>query len=272
MSGLPTGPSDRPVLDRAGLERVLARAAELQAGTGDAPESLSEKQLLDLGNEVGLSAEHLKQALAEERGRALVEPESGLAVSLAGSSTVAAVRVVPGTPASVLASLDTLMQRDEVLVLKRRFPERLVWEAQRGLVGGIRRGFALSGRAHHLTTATDVIASVSAVDQGRVHVRLSADFSEARGRRITGAGFGALAMLITGAPLLVIGVAPVLAAIPPLVLAATTVVVTRSQYQKLLARAQVALEQALDRLEFAPAPSAHPVKALFDAIAPPRGR
>lgn len=272
MSDLPTAPSDRPVLDRSGLERVLARAAELQAITGDAPESLSEKQLLDLGNEVGLSAEHLRQALAEERGRALVEPESGLAVQLAGVSTVAAARVVPGTPASVLAALDTLMQRDEVLVPKRRFPERLVWEAQRGFVGGIRRGFALSGKLHHLTNATDVTAAVTAVDPGRVHVRLSADFSETRGRRITGAAAATAVLLMIGAPLLVMGIAPLLAAIPPLALAATTVVVTRSQYQKVLARAQVALEQALDRLEFAPAKPPHPVKALLDAIAPQRSR
>lgn len=266
------------MLDRAGLERVLARAAQLQAVTGDAPESLSEKQLLDLGNEVGLSPEHLRQALAEERGRALVEPESGLAVQLAGVSTVAAVRVVPGTPASVLASLDTLMQRDEVLVLKRRFPERLVWEAQRGLVGGLRRGFALSGKAHHLTAATDVTAIVSAVEPGRVHVRLSADFSETRGRRVSGASFGSLAILVAGAPLLalviapILGMAPILGLIPPVVATATIVMATRGAYQKMLARAQVALEQALDRLEFAPPPAPSTVKALIDAIAPPRNR
>ena len=50
-------------------------------------------------------------------------------------------RVVPGTPASVLAALDATMQRDEVLVLKRRFPERLQWEAQHGFVGRLRRRF-----------------------------------------------------------------------------------------------------------------------------------
>jgi len=59
-------PSARP-LDRAALERVLGRAAELQAGGADAPETLTEAQLLEIGREVGLSPEHLRQALAEER-------------------------------------------------------------------------------------------------------------------------------------------------------------------------------------------------------------
>jgi len=70
MPSDPPAPADSPggsliPLDRAALERVFARAAELQAHLPDAPEQLTEKQLLDLGNEVGIPAEHLRQALAE---------------------------------------------------------------------------------------------------------------------------------------------------------------------------------------------------------------
>ena len=60
-----------PALDRSGLERVLARAAELQSATGETPEQITEAQLIELGKEVGLSAQHLRQALAEERTRSL---------------------------------------------------------------------------------------------------------------------------------------------------------------------------------------------------------
>ena len=56
-------------LDRASLERVLARASELQAGSGETPDEFTEDQLIDLGKEVGLSPQHLRQALAEERTR-----------------------------------------------------------------------------------------------------------------------------------------------------------------------------------------------------------
>ena len=257
--------SDSGVLDRAGLERVLARASELQAAVGDSPEALSEAQLLELGSEVGISPEHLRQALAEERGRGLLPAERGLAVFAAGASSIAAARVVPGTPASVLAALDATMQREEVLVLKRRFPERLVWEAQRGLVGGLRRGFALSGRSYHLAGATDVSAGVAAVDGTRVHVRLLASFVDVRTRRIELAIAAAVAFLVASIPLRLMGVDPVLSWLPAALLAGAAVLATRRQYRRLLARAQVALEQVLDRLEYGGAkPSA--AQALLDAI------
>jgi len=263
-----TARPEPPVIDRAGLERVLARATELQAAVGDRPEALSEQQLIELGSEVGISPEHLRQAIAEERGRGLLPPEPGISVALAGVSSVAAARVVPGTPAGVLAALDATMQRDEVLVLKRRFPERLMWEAQRGFIGGL--GRALSGRSHHLANATDVTASVAAVDATRVHVRLLANFADERGRRLAVASGLSIAMLLTGVPLLVMGFAPAAAIVPPLVFGGSTWVVTRRQYRRMLARAHVALEQVLDRLEYGAAkPTA--AQSLLDAIVgPPR--
>src|SRR5262245_24264755 len=84
-------------IDRASLERVLARASELQAGTGDTPDEFTEDQLIELGREVGLSPQHLRQALAEERTRSnLPEDERGLSASLFGPSRVSASRTVPG--------------------------------------------------------------------------------------------------------------------------------------------------------------------------------
>lgn len=258
------------MLDRAGLERVLARATELQSAVGDSPEALSEQQLLDLGSEVGIAPEHLRQALAEEQGRGLLPPETGIAAVLAGASSIATARVVSGTPASVLAALDSAMQRDEVLVLKRRFPERLTWEAQHGLIGGLRRGLALSGRRYHLASATDVSAGVAAVDGTRVHVRLVANFGDVRTRRLEMASLAALALLLTAAPLFAIDVTPALAILLPVLTASVVLTVARRQYQRMLARAQVALEQVLDKLEYGQSrPS--PARALLDAIAgPPR--
>jgi len=60
-------------LDRSSLERVLARAAELQSTSGDTVEEFTEEQLLELGREVGLSPQNLRQALAEERTRSSEE-------------------------------------------------------------------------------------------------------------------------------------------------------------------------------------------------------
>ena len=52
-------------LDRAALERVLARATELQALSSEPPEGLNDTQLLELGQEFGISSEHLRQAWSE---------------------------------------------------------------------------------------------------------------------------------------------------------------------------------------------------------------
>src|SRR5438105_10356799 len=127
-------------LDRGALERVLARAAELQAGSGEPEEVLTEDQILDLGKEVGLSSQHLRQALAEERTRVALPPdEGGLGAKLLGGARVGASRTVPGNAADILEAIDQWMQRQECLQVKRQFADRIVWEARRDLVGTVRR-------------------------------------------------------------------------------------------------------------------------------------
>jgi hypothetical protein len=142
-------PARQTLLDRQALERVLARAAELQ-GAGALPESydlISEAQLLDIGNEVGLNPATISQALAEERTRVNVPEERGIVAQIAGAGFASATRTVPGTARDVLATIDTGMQRDECLQVQRRFSDRITWEPQRGLFGKIRRTVNLSGRS-----------------------------------------------------------------------------------------------------------------------------
>ncbi len=236
-------------LDQRALERVLARAAELQGLDSDAPEGLTDAQLIDLGKEVGIDAAHLRRALAEERARPFQREEGWFADRVAGAAGVSAERIVPGTPASVLARLDRHMQRDEVLTLKRQRPDQLVWEAQRGLWGGLRRGLALSGKNFHLTGASDVSAQVIPVDGQSVLLRLSADFTRERETRMALAGLSWIGLMLLCAPLFVMGVGLVLAAIPPVALTAAAVTLLRRRHASVLNRSQVALEQLLDRLE-----------------------
>src|SRR4051812_46449460 len=105
---MPEG-SGKSLVSRAALERVLARAAELQSQTGDdtdAPDALTEQQIVELGKEVGLSASYLRQALAEEQAR-IDSPAggaSGVATRLFGGTRVAVQRVVPGSAANVLST------------------------------------------------------------------------------------------------------------------------------------------------------------------------
>src|SRR5687768_6075340 len=105
---LPVPRSAGRALDRAAMERVLARAAELQMQSGDADpgDALTESQLLELGSEVGIAPDVLRRALAEEHTRVMLPEEAGLAARVAGPAIVGAARVVDGAPAAVLATID----------------------------------------------------------------------------------------------------------------------------------------------------------------------
>jgi hypothetical protein len=66
--------------------------------------------------------------------------------------------------------------------------------------------------------------------------------------------------------LLAINVQPALAVVPGALMAALTVFVSRARYANLVARAQVVLEQALDRLEFADSKPPTTAQVLLDAF------
>ena len=250
----------RSPLDRSALERVLARAAELQAGIGDRAEDLTDEQIVELGKEVGLAPEHLRQALAEERTRSAMSPETGgLGERLFGASALNASRTVDGSPRNVLKVLDAWMQREECMQVKRHLDERIVWEPQRGLVSVARRALNVSGRSYALSQAHEVAATVVSVGANRVLVRLDADFSNKRSDMTRGtvavsalgiASSGALTAIALVAALaapvaLVVGVA----ATPAIVLTGTGYWAMKSSYARWLTRGQLALEQLLDRLE-----------------------
>ena len=235
-------------IDRAAVERVLARAFELQSANAVDPEGrLSEAQLESLAKEVGLDPINLRQALAEDRTRAGVAEERGMLASLFGGAVVSAQRTVRGKPPEVLAALDDWMQRQEALVVQRHFADRMIWEARRDLVGLLRR--AASGRGHALARATTVGATVVAVDESRVAVRLDAQLSGYRtlmARQTVG---------LTGASLVAGGVLavlafPALAVVAPAALVAPgSYFIARDSHRNAALRAHLVLEQVLDRLE-----------------------
>ncbi|HEX3868693.1 MAG TPA: hypothetical protein VHV78_18155 [Gemmatimonadaceae bacterium] len=239
-----------PRLDRAALERVLARAAELQGDPAETGEEFAEEQLVDLGKEVGLSPQHLRQALAEERTKSIVAgDEAGFFARIFGPSRVRAGRTIAGKPDDVLATIDAWMQRQELLVVKRHHSDRIVWEARRDFVVGIKRALKVGGRDYALSLAFEVGATVIAVDDTRVHVALEADFGSHR-MRSGGQVLGSTAMgaVATGA-MLVMHVAAIVAAAPIVVLPILGVAGARAMSERVVTRAQLALEQLLDRLE-----------------------
>jgi hypothetical protein len=260
-------------LDRAALERVLARAAELQGESGEPAEALSEQQILELGSEVGLSPHYLRQALAEERTRVGgPAAASGLLARLLGAAVISSTRTVPGSAASTLAQVDEWMQREESLRVKRHFPDRIVWEARQGFFDALRRGLNVGGRGYILSRAHEVSATVVPVDGERVLVRLDADFGSHRsavaGQGATLVGLGALS---SGAAVLLGVVVPV-AVVPAVAAGAIGYYQARSRHARTLTRAQLALEQVLDRLERGELPRPSLLGAIAAAATLPRGR
>jgi hypothetical protein len=252
-------------LDRSALERVLARAAELQAGELDPGDYISEERLLDIAKEVGLAPHHMRQALAEERTRVAVPEETGAVARFAGVARVIATRVVMGQPTDVLASLDTWMQREECLTIKRRFPDRIVWEEHKGFWTQLRRGMDMGGRRYMLARAHETAATAIPVDEQRSLVRLEADLSNVRTGRLAGAGASTAVGLTVGGTLLALGFFPIAAIAPVLVGAATGYGVARS-HRGVAARAQLALEQVLDRLETRQPQPPRPIGTAIEAL------
>lgn len=238
-----------PPLDRAALERVLARAAELQ-GTGAEPsEQLTEQQIVELGAEVGLSARHLRQAMAEERTRVAVPEEHGIAARLMGPAHAAASRTVAGQPAGVLSAVDGWMQREECLRVKRRFPDRIVWETGSGVMTNISRWLNLGGRGYHLRRAHEVAATAVAIGDDRVFVQLDADLSNIRANQIQAGTTTALAGGFVSGTLAVLGVMIPVAVVPVVVIGGAAAYFSRGTHRRMVSSAQLALEQMLDRLE-----------------------
>jgi hypothetical protein len=237
-------------IGRAALERVLARAAELQGAGGETPDELTEAQLLDVGREVGLSPQHLKQALAEERTRSLMpDREHGILARVVGPAHAQASRTVSGSSTAVLGTLDAWMQRQELLQVKRHLVDRLVWEPRRDFLGALRRALNLGGRGFALTRAHEVSATVIPIDPSRVHVSLAADLSSHRAHLSSElAGTSVIGAAATGA-LIVMGITTAAAVLPVILLPAGAYIGVRSVQAKTLLRAQLALEQVLDRLE-----------------------
>ena len=83
-------------IDRAALERIIQRAAELQTTEHDVGDGLTSQELIALGREVGIPGRYLQQALLEERTRIGQVGTVGLFERVTGPSSITAQRVIHG--------------------------------------------------------------------------------------------------------------------------------------------------------------------------------
>lgn len=236
------------LIRREALERIIQRAAELQAGERDIGEGLTETDVLALGQDVGIPTRYLRQALLEERTRALVPERGGVWSWLVGPGRLSAQRVVAGERDAVERALGSWMQDGELLQVKRRYADRTTWEPKVGAFASIQRALGSGGRRFALARATEVAGQVASLESGFCHVQLIADVHNIRRQRLgiaaTLLGVGTAA---TGA-LVAMGVLAPLPFVALLALAPAAVAALRShrlQHEQI----QIGLDQVLDRLE-----------------------
>lgn len=238
-------PADEQI-SRKALERIIQRAAELQASERELGDSLTEEQVMELGREVGLPARYLQQALLEEKSRSI--GDGGWLSRFVGPARVTAQRTIQGDRDDIEAALGYWMTENELLTVKRRFKQQTSWESRRDLAASIKRGLGLSGKRYALSRAKEIIGEVRQLEEGWCHVTLSADLSNSRRDYLAGgtafAGAGTAFTIVA----LVLSVAVPVAVIPVAVGAVGGGAIARGQVG-VTERVHVALEQVLDRLE-----------------------
>jgi hypothetical protein len=243
------GPAGR--IDRAALERIIQRAAELQTAEREIGDTLTSDELLALGREVGIPVRYLQQALLEDRIRVGSFEPAGLIERVAGPGQVTAQRVVPVESEAVERLLIRWMETNELLCVQRAQPGRITWEPVGGFQAAFRRStavFSTGARSFMLSRASTVSVAILPLESGYSHVTLAAD---ARGAR---SGYlGSSAALITSgaagtAVMVALGAVLPLAILPlPIALGLGYSVVRR--YGPAIERLQLGLERALDFLE-----------------------
>jgi len=238
----------RELITREALERIVQRAAELQAHEKDVGDGLTRGEVLALGKDVGIPARYLEQALIEEETRSGLEPEPGVLAWLVGPAMLRAARVVPGDRASAESAIAAWLEQDELLQVKRRYPDQTTWEPKAGAFATLQRAFKAGGKTFALARAAEVAGSVVPLESGSCHVQVRADVSNLRRQRLAGVA----ALLGVGA--LATALAPVLGAlfpwmfVPIIVMGVAGVAYGRS-HRRDIERVHVGLEQLLDRLE-----------------------
>ena len=240
MAGVPK------LIDREALERIIKRAAELQAQDRDIGDGLTRDEVLALGKEVGIPGRYLQQALIDEEGRP--HEAQGLLGWLGGPLALDAARVIPGEHSDVERAIAATLDQEELLQVKRRYPDYATWEPRTGAFASLQRAFGAGGKRFALARANEVMAQVTPLETGYTHVRLQADVSNLRRQRLAGAAtlfaFGAVATVVVPA----LGVLAPWVALPVAVGTLAAVAFARAQRGE-GEQVHVGLEQLLDRLE-----------------------
>jgi hypothetical protein len=255
-----------PKFDQEALQRILQRAAELQADERDVSGALDGNEVLALGRDVGIPERYLRQAMLEVgQVRAAPEPE-GWIDEMMGSASVYADRVVRGDPHAVEDALVRYLETEEVFGVIRRSEGQVMLEPVGGWQAAVRR--ATGSKKFMLKKAERISATSVPLEPGLSQVILRASLRDTRRGYIGGAA----ALLSTAvAGTIVLGALnafwPVL--LMPLPGAFGISWTIGKAYKTEVERTQLGLECALDHVERGTARASHQLpgrKTVLDTV------
>ena len=259
-------------IDRAALERIIHRAAELQTAEREIGEGLTPDEVLALGREVGIPGRYLQQALLEERARIVEAGPGGFLSRTVGPAAIAAQRVVRGEREMIEATLIGWLEKNELFSVQRHQPGRITLEPTGGFQSAYRRAVGAVGgskRPIMLARADTVSGTVLELEPGYCNVALTATARKARGESVGGSAALASAGVVGTGVLAAVGaVLPVV--LIPLPVALGLGYIALRRYGPVVARIQLGLERALDHLEHGTRAERHlppPPPRLLDLLA-----
>jgi len=238
-------------IDRAALERIMHRAAELQAAEADVGEGLTPDEVLALGREVGIPGRYLQQAILEQSTALTPAGQSGMLARVVGPAVLSAQRVVVGDPEDAARALIAWFDGNELLVVQRQQEGRVTFEPMGGMQAALRRGTAALSSSRPkfmLARATLVAATFTKLEAGYCHVTLTAELRDTRRGYLGGAttlgtvGVAGTAILAAMSPFALVAAAPI-------ALGGLAAWFTLRSYRPVADRALLGLERALDYLE-----------------------
>ncbi|MEN1729027.1 MAG: hypothetical protein AAGJ52_11365 [Pseudomonadota bacterium] len=249
----PNQPFDIPAEQ---LERIIARASVLQNALGEGEQRrLSEEEIISIGQEVGLNAEHVRRALAEYRADSLVPPEPEehpLLTKLLGPGHARARRVIPGDPVDLHRQFEhQMVAREKMRAVRLRSTES-VWEADKSWTGKLGRALDFNSDGHQVAELESISIVTAPASSTEAMVTLTADVREERKEQSIGWGVGLVMIAIfvlvpyfTKTPWLWLLLGPVLA-----VATFGAVYAMRSAIEAKRQRVALLLEGLLDKLEY----------------------
>jgi hypothetical protein len=257
-------------IDRAALERIIQRAAELQTADREIGEGLTSDQVIELGREVGIPGRYLQQALLEERTRIVQAGPEGLLGRTVGPAAITAQRVVQRDREGIETILVEWMEKQELFSVQRHQPGRITWEPTGGFQAAYRRAVGAAGgskRPIMLAKADIVSCTVLQLEPGYCNVTLTATAKKRRTESVAGSAALASAGAVGTGVLAAVGaILPVV--LLPLPIGLGLGYLVAREYRPIIERIQLGLERVLDQLEHGrPAKSLPPPPRLIDLLA-----